>query len=149
MDLQRNALTSLPDALADLVRLRILKLTENKFKSLPFETLRRLPLIEIFAAKNNLTGTLFAEEVDELPALQVLDVTANALTSLDVSGTLKLPSLHQLSCSCNRLTKLPNLESWVSLITIAAEDNNIDLIPEGFTLLSKIKNVDFNGNNLR
>lgn len=149
LDLQRNALTLLPDALADLVRLRVLNITENKFKSLPFETLRRLPLTEIFAAKNNLTGSLVAEEVDELPLLQILDVTANALTSLAASGTLKLPALHQLSCSVNRLTKLPNLESWTALLTIAAEDNNIDSLPEGFTSLQKLKNVDFNGNNLR
>jgi Leucine-rich repeat (LRR) protein len=147
--MQRNALTSLPDGLADLVRLRILNITDNKFKSLPFETLRRLPLTEILAAKNNLSGSLISEEVDELPGLQILDVTANSLTSLDVLGTLKLPALHQLSCACNRLTRLPNLESWASLITIAAEDNNIESIPDGFTSLTKVKNVDFNGNNIR
>jgi Leucine-rich repeat (LRR) protein len=149
LDLQRNTLTLLPDALADLVRLRVLSIAENKFKSLPFETLRRLPLVEIFAAKNNLSGSLVNDEVDELPALQVLDVTANSLTSLSASANLKLPALHRLSCSCNRLTKLPDLSSWTSLVTIFAEDNNIDSIPEGFTSLTKLKNVDFNGNNLR
>lgn len=149
LDIQRNSLTLLPDALADMVRLRVLNITENKFKSLPFETLRRLPLAEIFAAKNNLSGSLVSEEVDELPGLQILDVTANALTSLSTSQTLNFPALRQLKCSCNRLTKLPDLTEWVSLITIAAEDNNIDSIPEGFTTLTKLKNVDFNGNNIR
>ncbi|KAH6707796.1 hypothetical protein BKA61DRAFT_739088 [Leptodontidium sp. MPI-SDFR-AT-0119] len=149
LDMQSNALTSLPEGLADLVRLRVLNLTENKFKSLPFEKLRHLPLIELLAAKNQLTGTLIYAEVDELRHLQILDVTANALTNLDVSGTLRLPALHQLSCSANRLTELPDLESWVSLLTLAAEDNNLGSIPDGFVKLPKIKNVNFSGNNLK
>jgi Leucine-rich repeat (LRR) protein len=145
----RNALTALPDGLADLVRLRVLNIAENSFTSLPFEKLQGLPLTELLAAKNKLSGTLIPAEVDELPNLQILDVTSNSLTSLNVSGSLKLPVLHQLSCSCNRLTSLPDMSSWVSLLTLAAEDNNIEVIPEGFVTLPKVKNVDFNGNNLR
>lgn len=149
LDMQSNTLTSLPDSLAELIRLRVLNITDNKFKSLPFERLRNLPLTELLAAKNQLTGTLVYAEVDELPHLQILDVTANALTNLDVSGTLRLPSLHQLSCSANRLIELPDLGPWVSLLTLAAEDNNIGVIPEGFVTLTKIKNVNFSGNNLK
>ena len=55
LDMQRNALTSLPDGLAELVRLRVLDITENRFASLPFEKLRQLPLMELLAAKNNLS----------------------------------------------------------------------------------------------
>jgi Leucine-rich repeat (LRR) protein len=149
LDMPRNALTALPDGLADLVRLRVLNIAENSFTSLPFEKLRGLPLTELLAAKNKLSGTLIPAEVDELPNLQILDVTSNSLTSLNVSGNLRLPVLHQLSCSCNRLTGLPDMSSWVSLLTLAAEDNNIEVIPEGFVTLPKVKNVDFNGNNLR
>ncbi|KAK6582440.1 hypothetical protein PZA11_004848 [Diplocarpon coronariae] len=149
LDVQTNSVTSLPEGLADLTRLRVLNITDNKFKSLPFERLRRLPLTELLAAKNQLTGTLVYSEVDELRHLQVLDVTANALTNLDVSGTLRLPSLHQLCCSANRLTELPDLESWVSLLTLSAEDNNIGSIPDGFVKLPKIKIVNLSGNNLK
>jgi Leucine-rich repeat (LRR) protein len=145
----RNALTALPDGLADLVRLRVLNIAENSFTSLPFEKLRGLPLTELLAAKNKLNGTLIPADVDELPHLQILNVTSNSLTSLSVSGNLRLPVLHQLSCSCNRLTGLPDMSSWVSLLTLAAEDNNIEVIPEGFVTLPRVKNVDFNGNNLR
>ena len=147
--MQRNALTSLPEGLADLIRLRVLNLTENRFASLPFGILRQLPLLELLAAKNSLAGTLIDAEVDELPQLQILDVTSNALTSLAASSELRLPALHQLSCSSNRLSDLPTMESWISLLTIAAEDNNIGSIPEGFTELPKVKNVDFSGNNLK
>ncbi len=149
LELQNNTLTSLPDGLAELVRLRVLNITDNKFKSLPFEKLRHLPLIELLAAKNQLTGTLIYAEVDELRHLQILDVTANALTNLDVSGTLRLPALHQLSCSANRLKELPDLETWVSLLTLSAEDNNLGAVPDGFVKLPKVKNVNFSGNNLK
>ncbi|KAH8784090.1 hypothetical protein F5882DRAFT_327395 [Hyaloscypha sp. PMI_1271] len=149
LDLQRNSITSLPEGFSELLQLRVLNINENRFTSLPFQTLRRLPLIELSAAKNNLTGTLVTADVEELPKLQILDVTSNALSSLDLSGVLSLPSLHQLSCSSNRLTGLPDMASWVSLLTLAAEDNNIESIPDGFVTLPKVKNVNFNGNNLR
>jgi Leucine-rich repeat (LRR) protein len=149
LDLQRNNLTSLPDGLAELVRLRVLNITENQFAALPFESLRQLPLMELLAAKNKLSGVLIAEDVDELPQLQVLDVTSNSLTRITESTRLSLPVLHQLSCSSNRLTDLPDMTSWVSLLTLIAEDNNISFIPEGFVTLPKIKNVDFSGNNIK
>ena len=149
LDLQRNALTSLPDGLADLVRLRVLNIAENRFNSLPFESLRHLPLIELLAAKNDLTGILVSGGVDELPQLQVFDITGNALKSLTAAESLRLPSLHQLNCSSNRLTDLPDVASWLSLRTLLAEDNNIASIPEGFTKLPNLMNVNLSGNNIK
>lgn len=149
LDVQRNALTSLPDSLRDLVRLRVLNLTENRLTGLPFGSLQHLPLMELLAAKNKLTGTLIGSDVESLPHLQILDVTANAITGLTISDSLNLPSLHQLSLSSNRLTSIPDMASWISLRTLTAEDNNIDSIPEGFVNLSKLRNVDFSGNNIR
>ncbi|TVY17910.1 Leucine-rich repeat-containing protein 40 [Lachnellula arida] len=149
LELQRNALTSLPGGIAELVHLRVLNVNENGLTSLPFTTLRNLPLIELLAAKNKLAGALVSADVEELPKLQVLDVTSNSLTCFAASGQLSLPSLHQLSCSSNRIGRLPDLTSWVSLLTIAAEDNSIADIPEGFVSLSKVKNVNFSGNNIR
>jgi Leucine-rich repeat (LRR) protein len=148
LDVQRNALDSLPEEFAQLVRLRILNVTENRFKSLPFEILHQLPLIELMAVKNGIAGTLVSAEVKEIPQLQLLDVTSNAITSITESE-LSLPSLHQLSCSSNRLTGLPDLSSWPSLRTLAAEDNNISELPVGFVDLPKLKNVNFDGNNIK
>ena len=149
LDIRSNSVTHLPDGLADLVRLRVLNITGNRFNSLPFEVLRQLPLIELLAAKNSLSGTLIGEDVTELPQLQVLDVTSNSLTKISGSEQLILPALHQLSCSSNRLTSLPDMNSWVSLLTLAAEDNRISSIPVGFVGLSKLKNVNFSGNDLK
>jgi Leucine-rich repeat (LRR) protein len=148
LDIKHNCLTSLPGGLAELVRLRVLHLSENAFASLPFETLQQLPLIELSVAKNKLEGVLIQVQDVELPQLQVLDISGNSLTSL-ASDELRLPALHQLSCAANRLTSLPNMASWQSLLTLAAEDNNISSIPEGFTELAKVRNVDLTGNNIK
>jgi Leucine-rich repeat (LRR) protein len=149
LDLKANALSSLPERFAELIRLRVLNISENRFTSIPFDVLQHLPLIELVAAKNNLSGVLIGEEVDELPQLQLLDVTSNALTGISASDQLSLPNLHQLNCSSNRIMELPNLSSWVSLLVIVAEDNNISSIPEGFATLKKIKNVNLSGNNMK
>ena len=133
----------------DLVRLRVLKITENRFTSLPFEVLCQLPLIELMAAKNSLSGVLIAENIEGLPQLQTLDITCNALTNLTTSETLFLPALHQLSCSSNRLKALPDMSSWVTLLTLAAEDNHIAAIPDGFVGLHKLKNVNLSGNDIK
>jgi len=149
LELQRNALTSVPEELKAISRLRVLNVSENKITALPFEALSQLPLTEIWAAKNSLSGALVAVEVAELPQLQILDVTCNYLTGLDISGSLKLPSLHQLSCSANQISSLPDLTSWTALLNIAAGDNHISLLPKGFVTLPKIKSVDFSGNDLK
>lgn len=149
LDMQCNSLASLPEGLAELIHLRILNINENSFDSLPFEVLCELPLIELQAAKNKLSGSLINNSVHSLPRLQILNVTSNALTNISMSGQIDMPALHQIGCSSNRLTSLPDMTSWTSLLTLAAEDNNITEIPEGFSSLPKIKNVDFSGNNLK
>jgi Leucine-rich repeat (LRR) protein len=149
LEIQRNELTTLPAGLSELSRLRVLNITENHFDCLPFDILSQMPLIELLAAKNKLFGTLIAEDVNELAQLQVLDISGNSVTSISDSTQLNLPALHRLSCSSNRLNNLPNMATWHSLLTILAEDNNISSIPEGFTALPKIKNVDFSSNNIK
>ncbi|KAB8302308.1 hypothetical protein EYC80_005744 [Monilinia laxa] len=148
LELQRNALDTFPESLAQLERLRVLNITENRFQSLPFEILGRLPLIELIAVKNGLAGTLVTGDIERLSQLQVLDVTSNAITAI-CESELELPSLHQLSCSSNRIATFPDLTSWVSLRTLTAEDNNLSELPVGFVDLPKVKNVNFSGNNIK
>ncbi|RYP31122.1 hypothetical protein DL766_004552 [Monosporascus sp. MC13-8B] len=150
LDLQNNSISALPKGLVNLSRLRILNLNENAFESLPFESLSKLPLTELQARKNALSGTLIHHpDVNGLSQLQTLDVSINRLTLLaPVTQPLVLPSLHQLSVSMNRIESLPNMESWTRLLTIAADENNITAFPEGLTSL-EVRSIDFGSNDIR
>lgn len=149
LHIQKNSVTSLPDALADLGRLRVLNVSENLLESIPFGILQNIPLAELHASKNKLGGALINEDVRELPHLHVLDVTNNSLTSLCAATDISLPAMHQLNCGANRLSWLPDMTSWTSLLTLVADGNSISELPEGFVGLNKLKSVDFSCNNLK
>jgi Leucine-rich repeat (LRR) protein len=150
LDLHGNNISSLPLNIDRLTRLRILNISENAIEVLPFSTLASLPLTDIVARKNQLSGTLIEEGVDALPHLQVLDVSANQLSELvSPEAALQLPKLHQLSLSMNRLQSLPDIRSWISLVTLTADENNINAIPEGMTELKSLRSADFSSNDIR
>ncbi|KAI9685947.1 MAG: hypothetical protein M1820_010714 [Bogoriella megaspora] len=148
LELQQNKFSRLPESLKELIQLRILNVAENSLENLPIEAIAFLPLAELLLGKNNLAGALFPVQVNSLPRLQKLDVSNNSLSSLD-SGDLLLPSLQTLNISFNRITSLPNVSNWTALLILNAEDNRISNLPEGLTSLSKMKSLDFTGNELR
>ncbi|KAK4175105.1 hypothetical protein QBC36DRAFT_29697 [Triangularia setosa] len=150
LDLHGNNIASLPTNFGSLSRLRILNISENSFEALPFETLAALPLTELIARKNQLRGTLVEESVKSLPTLQTLDVSSNQLAHIcSTEHSISMPALHQLCVSMNRLQSLPDIGSWRGLHTIAADENSINAIPEGFTKLSQLRSVDFSSNDIR
>ncbi|KAK1573568.1 leucine rich repeat family protein [Colletotrichum navitas] len=149
-DLHGNKVSSLPPVIENLSRLRILNLSENSFEALPFTSLAKLPLTELMMKKNKLTGTLIQDGVETLPNLQMLDISCNQLTRLVPSGsTIGLPSVHQLVLSMNRLQELPDVTSWTSLMTLAADENAIPEFPLGFPGLTKLRHADFSANDIR
>ncbi|KAH8204249.1 hypothetical protein TruAng_001535 [Truncatella angustata] len=148
LDLKGNEITALPDSFDKLTRLRVLNLNENALESLPFGTLAKLPLIELFAHKNRLAGTLLDVEVEVLPNLQTLDVSSNQL-SLIALGPISMPSLLQVTISSNRLQSLPDISSWGNLHTLNAAENSITAIPDGFASLENLKSADFTSNDIR
>ncbi|KAK1976459.1 leucine rich repeat family protein [Colletotrichum cereale] len=149
-DLHGNNVSSLPSVIENLSRLRVLNLSENSFESLPFASLSKLPLTELLMKKNKLTGTLIQDGVEALSNLQMLDLSCNQLTRLVPSGSIiGLPSVHQLVLSMNRLQELPDVTSWTSLMTLAADENAIPEFPIGFTSLTKLRHADFSANDIR
>ncbi|OLN97907.1 Leucine-rich repeat-containing protein 40 [Colletotrichum chlorophyti] len=149
-DLHGNNISALPQGIENLSRLRILNLSSNSFESLPFASLAKLPLTELLAKKNKLTGTLIEEGVDSLKTLQTLDLSSNQLTRLVPSGSgIGLPSVHQLVLSMNRLQELPDISAWASLVTLTADENALSEFPPGFTSLEKLRHADFSANDIR
>ncbi|OTB00479.1 hypothetical protein M426DRAFT_65819 [Hypoxylon sp. CI-4A] len=150
LDLHGNNISSLPDSIDKLVRLRMLNLNENALETLPFESLSKLPLTELLARKNKLSGTLIGPGVESFPQLQILDLAANQIRMIvDESQSLQMPSLHQFTVSTNRILSLPDMSSWTSLLTINADENSIISFPNGFTNLENLRHVDFTSNDIR
>lgn len=150
LDLHGNNLQALPPRFSELRRLRILNIAENNFESLPFDILSQLPLTELIARKNKLTGIFINDDVGAMPALQNLDISSNQLTAiLRPNSTLEMPALMQLCVSMNRIQGLPDVSTWHELITLTADENSINAFPDGFTTLSKLKSVDLSSNDIR
>ncbi|KAK3381903.1 hypothetical protein B0H63DRAFT_511614 [Podospora didyma] len=152
LDLHGNNISSLPSNFSNLSRLRVLNISENEFETLPFETFSILPLTELTARKNQLRGTLIQDSVTTLSTLRVLDVSANQLSQFcsPADGkTIAMPALNQLCLSVNRFQSLPDVSGWTSLVTLSADENSINAIPEGFTGLGQLRTVDFSSNDIR
>ena len=148
LDLHENSLTDLPQDLGGLASLRVLNVGNNELNSLPFESLHLLPLKELHAPRNKLKGTLLPACVRKFETLQVLDVASNALVRLSDHESLELPSIQTLAINTNRIQTLPDISSWQALLTLSAEDNCISDLPQGFTGLKSVRNVDFTGNDI-
>ncbi|PWY69837.1 leucine-rich repeat-containing protein 40 [Aspergillus sclerotioniger CBS 115572] len=148
LDLHENSLTDLPRELGELVSLRVLNVGNNELNSLPFETLHSLPLKEIHAPRNKLKDTLLPACVRKFETLQILDVASNALVRLSDHESLELPNIQTLAINTNRIQTLPDISSWQALLTLSAEDNSISDLPQGFTGLKNVRNVDFTGNDI-
>lgn len=150
LDLHNNKLVLLPASLRDLARLRFFDISDNRFSDLALDSLANIPsLVEIYASKNALTGSLFPSTVASLPNLEVLEVANNSIASLSFSSSLSLPSLRHLDVSRNRLYAFPDLSSWADLTTLLAEDNGLTDWPAGFTTLHHLKSADFTNNDIR
>lgn len=149
LDVHGNAISGLSDHLQDLGNLRILNVASNRLRSLPTEAIKHLPLIELNLGCNRLAGSLLPPGFGGLLWLKSLDVSSNALTSICEDGMLSLPQLHSFYAGENRLTNLPNISGWTNLTILSASNNNIAILPEGMTSLTKLRNIDFTGNNLK
>ena len=149
LDLHGNALTTLPPNFEKLTQIKTLNLAENRFEVLPFEALSQLPMIELYISKNSLRDALIPSSVDIWPTLQLLDITNNCITSLSANSKLSLPALRTFLFSTNRINALPDMSTWLHLLTIIGEDNKLSTLPDGLTGLPKVRLADFTGNDLR
>lgn len=147
LDLKGNRLTSLPDNIGSMARLRILNVAENVLEAIPVAELTKLPLSELDLRKNRLSGTLFDEPATTFESLQTLDISCNQIRS--IGSSVDFPILHTLIMSMNRVQELPDMSGWASLLTLTANENQISAIPESFISLSKLRQVDFSGNDIR
>lgn len=149
LDICDNALSNLSCGISELTSLRVLLIAGNKLASIPFEILQFLPLKEIDASRNKLSGVLIPHDVDRLSLLKSIDVSKNALSILSEKDTINLPLLEVFNVAENKLTSIPEMSGWQNLIVFSAGGNNINHIPEGLTSLPKLRSLDLTRNNLK
>jgi Leucine-rich repeat (LRR) protein len=148
LDVQSNKLLSLPEAFRGLVSLQALNVAGNQLTGLPMDILETLPIVDLNASSNAIVGALFSFSVSGLAKLEYLDVSNNSLASLAFSENLSLPAIKSINIASNRIVSLPDVSGWKGLVTLAAADNKVSMLPQGFTSLKFLKQADFTGNEL-
>ncbi|EMC92936.1 hypothetical protein BAUCODRAFT_43747, partial [Baudoinia panamericana UAMH 10762] len=150
LDLQSNRLLGLPESLRELSMLKVLHVSSNQLTTVPMDALEQVPLIELDVSGNALIGSLFPPDCSSAHAtLRTLSVANNSLAALTFSDALDLPRLQSLDVTNNHLTALPSVAGWTELVTIAAGENKMQELPEGFVTLPSLRTANFTSNELR
>lgn len=143
LDLSGNALSSLPDDLPRLKRLRIIFCSDNKFTELP-EVLGRCPALTMVGFRSN---RIVALAPASLPArLRWLVLTDNRIEQLpDELG--RCADLQKLMLSGNRLRSLPpSLANCGKLELLRIAANNLSALPNWLTAMPRLSWLAFAGN---
>lgn len=143
LDLSNNALSSLPNELAQLTKLKIIFASQNKFEHLP-NVLGKLPNLEMVGFKSNQIKEVAQES---LPAqLRWLILTDNLIETLP-NSLGERPRLQKLALAGNRLTELPQtLAKAHNLELMRISANKLTQCPEQLLNLPKLAWFAFAGN---
>ena len=143
LDLSGNALSTLPDDLSRLTRLRIIFCSDNAFTELP-EALGTCPALRMIGFKANRICTVSAKSLP--PTLRWLTLTDNAIEALpDEIGNCA--QLQKLMLAGNRLQALPESLARcrkLELIRIAA--NRLEELPAWLLSLPRLSWLAYSGN---
>jgi hypothetical protein len=143
LDLSGNALSSLPDDLPRLSRLRILFASDNRFTVLP-EVLGDCPQLEMIGFKANRIDTVPGGALP--PALRWLILTDNALDRLP-AGIGRCAPLQKLMLAGNRLRALPaELAACERLELVRLAANQLEALPEWLLRLPRLAWLAYAGN---
>ena len=145
LDLSGNALTSLPDDLARLHRLRILFASNNAFTEMP-DVLGECESLSMVGFKANRIRHVSGRALP--PQLRWLILTDNAIDALPPEIGER-PSLQKLMLAGNRLRSLPETMaacSRLELLRVSA--NRLDALPDWLLRLPRLAWLAYAGNPL-
>ena len=144
MNLNGNALRSLPNEMRVLSSLEVLFLSENQFDSVP-QVIGELPKLRVLSFRGNSFVEFFSTH---LPAhsLVWLILTNNNINHLHENiGELKL--LRKLMLSHNQIDNVPaELGECKDLELLRLADNNIRTVPSEILALPKLAWISLSGN---
>jgi Leucine-rich repeat (LRR) protein len=148
LDLEGNEITSLPDSIRKLRKMRILLLGENHLSELPWGAFEEFPdLYELDVYSNRLAGDLLPTAIEKLTlsSLSMFDIHSNGLTSLP--SNLHLPSLTQFNATQNEITTTGTfLNTTPRLVHLSLGQNQLSVLPEGVLHLSYLRSLDISNN---
>ncbi len=144
LDLHANAITSLPEQLAECRKLRRLDVSSNRITKVPPLDLTELTNLNISSNQidiENLMTNLTA------PKLTDLDISVCRVTHLPTLRS-KLPSLTTLVAFDNSISNLDDVESLRGIEVLDLRNNDLRTLPAGLSLLG-LKKLTVSGNPMR
>jgi hypothetical protein len=143
LDLTGNALSTLPDDLPRLAKLRVLFCSNNQFTVLP-AILGACPNLTMIGFKSNRIRTVPAAALP--PALRWLILTDNAIDALP-AAIGRCTQLKKLMLAGNQLTELPNeLAACTSLELLRIAANRLTALPAWLLSMPKLAWLAYAGN---
>ncbi|MDN3987419.1 leucine-rich repeat-containing protein kinase family protein [Zwartia vadi] len=143
LDLSGNALSSLPDRLPELHKLKILFCSDNQFTELP-RVLGQCKALSMVGFRNNNIRHVLTEALP--PLLRWLILTGNQLTELPLELGDR-PHLQKLMVAGNRLQTLPEaLGNCKSLELIRIAANRFEALPSVLLKLPRLSWLSYSGN---
>jgi hypothetical protein len=143
LNLSGNALTSLPDDLTRLHRLRVIFCSDNQFTHVP-EVLGECPLLDMVGFKANRITHLPAASLPK--QLRWLILTDNQLGELPAELGQR-SRLQKLMLAGNRLQRLPEqMQTLTRLELLRISANRFDSLPEWLLTLPRLAWLAFAGN---
>ena len=146
LNLNKQELTKVPEAIFQHTQLKVLLLNDNKLTALPAEigALQNLERLEL----NSNQITTLPKELGQLQALERLDCSSNKLAALPAE-VAALPRLTYLYCYFNALKTLPaDIGKASSLSFLDCSYNQITALPASFGSLQNLQMLNCNNNQL-
>ena len=145
--LDGNELSTLPDSIRQLCRLKVLSANVNRICSLPAAIGCMKHLTTLSLEKNRLTH--LPDEIGLLRNLKYLTLCDNELQSLPLSFG-QMNGLTELDLTNNRLCDLPDgFGSLSRLTTLLAANNRLTGLPLSFASLPSLIRINFSSNKLK
>ncbi|WP_310460516.1 leucine-rich repeat-containing protein kinase family protein [Sphaerotilus sp.] len=142
LNLSGNQLSTLPDDLPRLHRLRVVFCSDNAFTTLP-GVLGSCGQLEMIGFKANRISHVPAKSLP--PRLRWLILTDNAVETLP--GTLgERPRLEKLMLAGNRLAHLPDLSSCGQLALLRLAANRLQTLPDWLLSMPRLAWLALGGN---
>ncbi|MBN2151630.1 MAG: leucine-rich repeat domain-containing protein [Candidatus Lokiarchaeota archaeon] len=146
MNLSKNNLSALPDAVMNLTALKKVVLNANKLSSLPDSFMKLTTLQELVLSNNQFR--VFPEVLTKMPSIRRLNLDYNQMAHIP-ERIDALQVLNDLSLNHNNVESVPDsIGRLKSLEQLHLEDNRLSALPESIGEMASLKYLHISRNQL-